>query len=207
MTRAKTSDNADSAGSTGRTDRTGLLQQYAHSGIRQIEDTELIQVKVQEAFLAHSRGAVFPAPKQSIQGAFLAPPRGLAVFTRSRRRSEYTRFIKELQLQFGIYFSPNELESIYSAERLTDLIQEKLKRNKAGALCLLKHHSKGGPNTLRFILLNTVFALPVSCLARVSATHAYLLLAIALLADGLFVAAYLRERNYNARLAARIQQR
>lgn len=172
-----------------------------------MEDAGLIRAKVEETFVARSPSAASSPAGQSVLSASVVPPSGSPLFARFRRRSEHTRLIKELQLHFGVYFSPEELESQYTAERMTVLIQQKLKRNKAGALRLLKHHAGGGRYVYCLILLNAVLALPLVYLARVSTTHAGLALAMALLANALFATDRLRDRNYNKKLIARIQQR
>jgi len=166
-----------------------------------------IQAKVQEVFSAHSDGARLPSARQTIRSLFAAQSRRFAFFKRSRCRSAYIHFVRELQLQFGIYFSPDESVSRHTPEGLATLIEKKLRRNKAGALRLIEFHAHDGRYAKPFVLLNAILAVLLACVAKVSVTHACVAMCIGFFLNGLFAAVYLRKRNYRKKLVARIRQR
>lgn len=113
----------------------------------------------------------------------------------------------ELQLQFGIYFSLEELASPISFGDLIAVIQGKLEKNKSGALRSLKDHAGGGEGMNQLIFLNVVLALPLVSLARGSTTQAFVAAGIALVLNGWLASVHIRGHLYNKKLISRIQQR
>ncbi|MGD1979111.1 MAG: hypothetical protein PVJ98_06955 [Akkermansiaceae bacterium] len=172
-----------------------------------MEDRAQIRQAVLEVFSKYNSSTEEPRADDPIEAAFLSVSGSSTYFARARARARTFRLIEEVQLRFGIYFSQEDLASQLSFDSLTDLIQSKLKKNKAGALRSVRYHAGGGEGTNQLIFLNVVLALPVVYLGKQSFTHACVFGVIALLLNGLLASVHIRGHFYNKKLISRIQQR
>ncbi len=167
-----------------------------------------IREKVLEIFANHRQSSSETYDENNFKRFLTNPPNEKSFSESYSGRSRHIKFINGIQLYFAIYFSLAEYEGNHSLDKFVELIEQKLQKDKSGAVRSLKYDMGGLQNMNQFIVLNVLCVLCCLIIFANLPTWSFVsAVVVSLVLNGLLAGIQLKERSYNMELMKRIKER
>ena len=164
------------------------------------------RARILAAFEKHRATPGVDFPEEGFLNHLMANPKGpRAVRNSFSGLRRFNAFIDEVQLEFGICFSVDDLEKSYSLPRFVTRVQE-LEESPRGSMTSLNNQIRAGPGWGVFVVGNLVL-LALTVAIRDSRVWLAIVAVAAVLANVAFFEFYRRVRKYQRQLAMRIELR